>query len=351
MHRTFYSFDMKMLCRTLPAWAVLIACLPSMVHAQEDRTTVTGTVLDSANQPIDEVLVFIDGAVSPVLTGEVGAFRLEDITPGTYVLNLRKAGFAPRTFRLPITQDDGDRRDIGVIRLEPGGPEPTATVAGRVTDAVGGRPVRGAIVEVNGGMIAVTDADGFFNVLYVPLAWGSNELMVTHLSYDDANSDLWFVDPNELFAFDVVLIPVPVGILPEVVVEVDRTVMVYGRMRPFFERMATGLGEFITRREIEERSPTQLSDLFFGMPGVTLQPIGLTRVQITFTRAGRGFGEPCPSPDLYIDGALIQGGLFLNDILTPEQIEGIEVYRGTAETPVQFQKPGSTCGSIVIWTR
>ena len=341
---------MKILCRTLPAWALLIACLPPMVQAQERGGAVTGMVIDSADQPISGVLVFIDGAVSPVLTGAVGTFRLEVVGQGTHVLNFRKAGFEPRTFRLPITGDDGDRRDVGVIRLEPG-PDPTGTVAGRITEAIGGRPVGGAIVELNGNMVAVTSADGIFNVEQVPLAWGLNQFHVRHLSYAPVTEDLWLVNPDDLFAFAVVLIPVPVAVVPEIVVEVDRTLMVYGRMRPFYERRARGLGLFITRQEIERRNPTRITDVFNGMPGVQLRPIGLTRVQVTFTRAGRGFNDVCPSPDLFFNGALIQGGLFLNDIINPEEIEGIELYRGTAETPPQFQKPGSTCGSIVIWTR
>lgn len=341
---------MKILRRTLPAWALLIACLPPMVQAQEFSSTVTGAVVDSANQPISGVLVFMDGAVSPVMTGAVGAFRLEVLRPGTYVLSLRKAGFAPRTFKLPITRNDGDRRDVGVIMLEPG-PDPTATVSGRVMDAIRGRPVRDAVVEVNGDMVAVTNADGIFNVLQVPLAWGPNQFHVRHLSYADVTNELWLVNPDDLFALDVALIPVPVGVLPEIVVEVDRTLMVYGRMRPFYQRRASGFGNFITRPEIEARNPIEVTDLFRGMVGVTVRADGLTNVQITFSRASQGFGEPCDSPDIYLDGAIVQGGFFLNNLLNPDQIEGIEVYRSTITTPPQFQKPGSTCGSIVIWTR
>ena len=340
---------MKILCRALPAWALLIACLPPMVQAQEPTGTVTGTVVDSASQPISGVLVFMDG-VSPVLTGAVGAFRLEIDRPGTDVLSLRKAGFAPLTFRLPITRNEGADREVGVIMLEPG-PDLTVTVSGRVIDMIRGEPVRNALVEVNGNMVAVTNADGTFNVLHVPLAWGPNQFHVSHLSYMDATNELWLANPDDWFALDVALIPVPVGILPEIVVEADRTLMAYGRMRPFYARRASGFGSFITRQEIEERSPTQVTDMFRGMAGVTVRAEGLTNVQVTFSRARQGFGEPCASPDIYLDGAVVQGGFFLNDLLNPDQIEGIEVYRSTTTTPPQFQKPGSTCGSIVIWTR
>jgi hypothetical protein len=341
---------MKNLWRTLSVLVAVIACLPPTVQALQRGGTVTGMVIDSADQPISGVLVFVVGGVSPVLTGAIGRFQIEIATAGTHVLNFRKAGLEPRTFRVPVTEDDGDApQDVGVIRLEPG-PEPVGTVAGRVTEAIGGLPVGGAVVELNGNLIAVTNANGVFNVPNVPLAWGPNEFNVRHLSYAEVNESVWLVNPNEVFAFDVVLIPVPLTV-PEIVVDIDRTLLVYGRMKPFYERRASGLGFFFTRQEIIDRNPIMITDVLNGLPGVQLVTLGLTQVQVTFTRAGRGLSDPCPSPDLYFNGALVQGGFFLNDIIDPEQVEAMEIYRGTAETPQQFQKPGSTCGAIVIWTR
>lgn len=341
---------MNLFCRTLAAWALLMTGLPPTVQAQEKTSTVTGTVIDYANQPIGDVLVFIDGGVSPVVTGAVGAFRLEIGTPGPHVLNFRKAGLAPRTFRLPIPQGDGDRQDVGVIQLEPG-LAPTGTVAGRVIDAVGRNPVAGALVAINGNTIAVTTPNGVFNVDRVPLEWGPNQLHVRHLSYADVTDDIWVANTEDVLAYDVVLIPVPVAVVPEVVVEVDRTLMVYGRMRQFYQRRNIGMGDFFTRQDIEDRNVTDITDVLSGLPGVRLQPADLTGVKITFTRAARGLADPCDSPAIFLDGALVQGGLYLDQLVRPDQVEGMEVYQGILETPQQFTTPGETCGAIVIWTR
>ncbi len=341
---------MRIFFRTLPVLVTLIACLPPTVQALQRGGTVTGMVIDSEDQPISGVLVFVEGGVSPVLTGAIGRFRMEIATAGTHVLNFRKAGLEPRTFRVPIAEGAGDSPlDVGVIRLEPG-PDPVGTVAGRITEAIGGLPVGGAVVELNGNLIAVTNADGIFNVPNTPLAWGPNKFEVRHLSYAEVTDDVWLVNPNETFAFDVVLIPVPLTV-PEIVVDIDSTLLVYGRMKPFYERRASGLGIFFTRQEIIDRNPLMITDVLNGLPGVQLITLGLTQVQVTFTRARRGFSDPCPSPDLFFNGALVQGGFFLNDIINPEQVEAMEIYRGLAETPLQFQKPGSACGAIVIWTR
>ena len=342
--------------RSLATWALLICCIPPALQAQAGparqgpTSIVTGTVIDPADQPIDGVLVYIDGAVRPVLTGAVGSFRLEFVAHGTHALNFRKSGFAPRTFRLPLTPGDGDRKDIGVVRLEPG-PEPTSTIAGTVTEGISGRPVAGALVSLNGNTVAVTNADGTFRVQRAPVGWGPNQFHVRHLSFADVTDDIWVASPDEAFALDVTLIPVPVAEVPEIVVEVDRTMMVYGRMRPFYERRNLGLGDFFTRRDIEARNPTNVSDVLSGLPGVRLRQVGLTGMSITLTRAIRGFNAPCESPAIFIDGARVEGGLYLNQLLTPDQMEAMEVYQGTLETPQEFTIPNENCGAIVIWTR
>jgi hypothetical protein len=33
------------------------------------------------------------------------------------------------------------------------------------------------------------------------------------------------------------------------------------------------------------------------------------------------------------------------------EIAGVEIYRGAAETPLEFSGPTASCGTIVIWRR
>jgi hypothetical protein len=49
-------------------------------------------------------------------------------------------------------------------------------------------------------------------------------------------------------------------------------------------------------------------------------------------------------PLLIVDGLQVETTL---DIVRPQEIRGIEIYRGS-ETPVQYNDP---CGAIVIWTK
>jgi len=250
---------------------------------------------------------------------------------------------------LELGRNDGDRRDIGVITLQDG-PDPTTTLTGRVLEGSTGNPIDGAEVQLNGNVVAVSGEDGRFRVSRVPIVWGSNQILVGRLSYLYETTELWIADPNETFELSITLHPRPIEVAG-VVVEGDRTLLVYGRrMEPFYERRESGFGDFITRLEIEEQNPVDITDLFRGMPGVIL--LG---GQIQFSRTlGLGISKGCRSPLIYLDGLFVGGSdsyVGLNELLIPDHVEAIEVYKGPSQTPPQFRRPGSACGVIVIWTR
>ena len=62
--------------------------------------------------------------------------------------------------------------------------------------------------------------------------------------------------------------------------------------------------------------------------------------------------KPC-APAIFIDGSPMIGRSGDLDFLAlPDEVSGIEIYKGPASTPPQFYLPSTaTCGSIVIWTR
>lgn len=325
------------------------AVLASTVLAQEPTNTVIGMVVDSANRPISGVLVFMDEGPDSDTTGAVGAFRLEGITPGTHMLNVRKAGFAPRTFRLVFAPNEPDRRDVGGIMLADG-PDPTATIVGQVTAGVGGQPLGGAVVELNGDRVALTDDDGFFLVRDVTIAWGSNQLEVHHLSFTDVIDEFWIANLNETLEFFVSLDVRPIE-LSGIVVEAAPTLNEI-RMRPFYERRERTAGHFIIRSEIEARDRPTLTELLRGIPGVRVEYGGPYGIQVYLTRSPASRSQ-CPSPVVYLDGMLIVNtgeAVDLNALVTPEQIEGIELYTGVT-VPIEFNRSGSTCGVVVIWSR
>jgi hypothetical protein len=58
-------------------------------------------------------------------------------------------------------------------------------------------------------------------------------------------------------------------------------------------------------------------------------------------------------PTLYVDGVhtAYGGRADLNGVVSPSQIEAVELYSSAANIPVQYAGVNSACGVILIWTR
>jgi len=52
----------------------------------------------------------------------------------------------------------------------------------------------------------------------------------------------------------------------------------------------------------------------------------------------------------FVDGVPYDAASGINDI-SPDMIEGIEIYKGPAHTPARYAASGGPCGVILIWTR
>ncbi|MBW7934612.1 MAG: carboxypeptidase regulatory-like domain-containing protein [Gemmatimonadaceae bacterium] len=129
-----------------------------------------------------------------------------------------------------------------------------------------------------------------------------------------------------------------------------------GRMREFWARRAGGLGYFITRDDIEKQHAMRTADLFrrvlgvriVGAPGEPTRLVTSRRAQSISRMAAAG--NACPMM-IYIDGIPQPSGTYVLDELTPDMLEGIEVYRGPAEAPARFRQADTACGLVLFWTR
>ena len=55
--------------------------------------------------------------------------------------------------------------------------------------------------------------------------------------------------------------------------------------------------------------------------------------------------------DVIIDGQLMPTPFDLEELPSPKELLGMEVYASAASVPVQYAKFGSTCGAILVWTK
>ncbi len=130
-----------------------------------------------------------------------------------------------------------------------------------------------------------------------------------------------------------------------------------------------GLGDFITRADLEARPGSRLVDImrskttrlkmvrFCGQVAFASTMGSMVRLQPSDTPRNGGCGAPkeCYA-QIFVNGIRVYAtnwsGLPPNiDQYRPEQIEAIEVYYGGASTPLRFGGTGATCGTIVMWLR
>ena len=153
----------------------------------------------------------------------------------------------------------------------------------------------------------------------------------------------------------------------------------------YFRRRRLGLGEFISREEIEARAPSHTPEILQGRAGIRVdlrhadEPGGVGGSMISFSRCN----EYPPKINVYVDGHRLiprnapglNGGesplgfiarhptskeleerretrMIVGEMLeriNPSDIELIEIYRGPGEVPAEFYD--GNCGAIAIWTR
>jgi hypothetical protein len=129
--------------------------------------------------------------------------------------------------------------------------------------------------------------------------------------------------------------------LPDIAVE-SRNSRLLTRFQDFERRRANKLGHFITRDEIKSRGYMNIGDAVRTVKGVRVT-CGPLDCLIRMSRASNG----C-LPTYYVDGNVARSFA----VTTPvSDIQGIEVYRGSAELPGEFSGSGGMCGVIAIWTR
>lgn len=218
----------------------------------------------------------------------------------------------------------------------------TVRVTGRVRDASSGEAVPQARVWLMVGGEArarivwsgISEENGSW--ISAPLAVGPMDVHVEAFGYRTAVGP---VDPQRGMEVSVTvdLVPEPLEMEPLVIVSSRRSRL---DTSGFNQRRMQGQGSSITREEFESRHPARASDVFRLLPGVSVGPgrrgnSGLLRY--------RG----C-SPDLVLDGVPLVGDTAVDDILSVMDIEAVEVHSGVL---FPSRGMGSSCGTVMIWTR
>jgi len=195
---------------------------------------------------------------------------------------------------------------------------------------------------------ATTTATGLFRLSVT--SGGSYYLRASHALYTTSGDLMLKTDRHEIV--NVVLRMGHATIPMEPLLVVARS---YHRLSGFRERAAgPGQGRYILRAEIERRMPLRPTDLFKLESGVRLERQDIEGVS-TEVLTMRSVGEDC-EPAIYIDGVRLPPrvgphGTSIDDLLTVEELEGVEIYRSHVAAPLELHVPSNACGVIAIWTR
>jgi hypothetical protein len=221
-----------------------------------------------------------------------------------------------------------------------GGQQWGQTLVGVVTDTTR-QPIPSAevalLVDREITRIVRTDADGRFALTDLP--GGKTSFLVRRLGYQPRVYTVRIRDGVSRGAVHVVLERMPAEL--EKVIVLARVAASNGRLKEFYERKASvgGWGTFIDRDEIERKNPIWTSELLRMTPGVRIIP----------THTGNVVRLRGCAPTVWMDGMPLRG-TELDQVVSPNEIAGIEVYNSSAGMPVQFTD-ASGCGAIVVWTR
>ena len=327
--------------------------LPRSCSAPEaGRAAVVGSVRDShTDLPLPGARVLVwrassssDSVVSEARADSVGTFRLCGGTAGLEIglrARVPAGSGSAAEVALPTAADVPLSRNLRVDAGRPG------QVVGRVREASDGAPVSAATVRLPGlGVRTLTAEDGRFEL--PPLPPGSHGVRVEHVGHG-VHADSLRVRSGRTVRLRLQVTPDPIRLAPLHVEVRDVRSMRLDRVG-FYDRRTRGHGTFITREQLEEWDTSHLSEAFRRVQGFTLGGPEVRR-SLHSNRDPRASvaAGPCRT-QYFVNGEAqpLPNGI---DTFLPDDIAAMEIYRGTAQLPVEFNRRSASCGAVVLWLR
>ena len=267
------------------------------------------------------------------------------MSSGVHTVRLTALGFEDRLLRFNLNPQLATTQDIGLVLLT-ALPPVTIRVRGTVRDTSLSAPVTQARVTLAGFASAGVDSSGRFTLPAVRVRPGHYTLLVRAIGYYPTTLLVTAADGGTIDV-DAPLTRIPF-LLSDI--EVTAEAIQRARLREFYFRAETGLGDYFTPSAVDSmrRRVARPSDLLSKIPGITIRPTELGN-RLEFLS--------CGDPVYVLDGILLRGGLTFDELVGLEEIAALEVYRRASQVPLEYATLQSSrnmrpaCGAIVIWTR
>jgi hypothetical protein len=225
------------------------------------------------------------------------------------------------------------------------------TVRGAVIDSVSRTPVPGVQVQVMTPaeiVVATTASSGTGWFQLSGLRPGRYYVRATHPTWGGDGLLEVVLAPAETLTVIVELAGTAIP-LDSIVVAVQA----WDRLSGFRERAAgRGQGHYIHRADIDKRPYAPLSAHLAFVPGIRFERVNDSSGLITTMLLMRSLGELC-LPAIYLDGLPVPHypGMDIDDLISSENVEGIEIYGSYVTAPLELHLPQHTCGVIALWSR
>lgn len=225
-------------------------------------------------------------------------------------------------------------------------PSKRHVVIGRVIDT-GGHGLSHASVGL-GSLQQRTSDDGAF--IFNSVAPGVYAISVLRVGYATSRDTLT-VGGEDTTRVQIVLRAVELDTV--------RVAATNSRIAAFEERRLRGGGYYVSRAELERAGGKNMGDVLRRVPGLRIMTDGTGRGELYAVNARgaitlRGANPKC-YVQVYIDDVPVFSGgpqpPYNLKQLTAEEVEAIEFYQGGASVPAQYNRTGSACGVLLLWTR
>lgn len=281
------------------------------------------------------------------LSDPEGRVVLDPLPYGTHTIDVQRGGYAGTRGEIPVPWDGDFLILLDKVLTDAERPS-TGQIFGQVVDEVTGEGIPDVDVVVEGAAASRTLSNRQGRFLLSELPPGPVEVRLERLGYQARTARLR-VERGRTVEVYATLSARPVELEPLQVSVTSR----YLERSGFYRRAQTVAGDHLTYRDIERVGAVTLPDLLRRIPGVTVvtPTIGPGVQALSSRRTGGASLGRCPLQPYY-NGTPLAG--FDLDVVTPDDLEALEVYQG-ADVPIEYLDPmqidGRSCGVILIWTR
>ena len=316
------------------------------VVAPADGFRRFGRVADAeTGEPISEAIVDLPELGLRAISDEWGRVDLGRLPRGHHSIVAQRAAYETLDGELPVPWNTEFL--ILLDRTAVADPLALGRIFGRVTagDRIDGLSDVDITVLSPTPVRTLSDPQGRFTL--TGLEPGRVEVRFTRLGYAPRATTL-MVEPGRTVEIYVSMSAQPIELEP-IEVTVGSS---YLERNGFYQRARRAWGSRFTRQDVDVLDPSLVSDLLWRAPGVTVQRGPRGAQAVSRRRGGTGDGGSCQLRP-YLDGMPMFDWDF--DLVPPEDLEGVEVYQGSA-APIEYRSPLGPdgtypCGVVLIWTR